>query len=104
MSVMSLNCWGVGSASTGKELRDLVTKFAPRILCIQETQISRDRVKSLVSSLSFDQSFEVDSSTRSGGLGIYWNNEINIVILGYSQYHIDVSIVGIGENPWRNQC
>jgi hypothetical protein len=24
--------------------------------------------------------------------------------LGYSQYHIDVSIVGIGENPWRNQC
>jgi exonuclease III len=104
MSVMSLNCWGVGNASTGKELRDLVKKFAPGILCIQETQISRDRVESLVASLGFDQYFEVDSTTRSGGLGIYWNNEINIGILGYSQYHIDVSVVGISENPLRNQC
>jgi hypothetical protein len=29
------------------------------------------------------------------------DNEINIDILGYSQYHIDASVSGIGDRPWR---
>jgi hypothetical protein len=91
----------VGNASTVRELKDFVVKFAPSILCIQETQISRIRVEALASSFGFDQAFAVDSDGRSGGLGIYWNNDVTIDVLGYSQYHIDVSVTGIGEIPWR---
>jgi hypothetical protein len=74
-----------------------VVKFAPSILCIQETQIDRGRVESLAGLLGFDKAFAIDSTGRSGGLGIFWNNDTSIDILVYSQYHIDISIVGIGD-------
>jgi hypothetical protein len=41
MSIYSLNYQGAGNASTVREFRDFVTKFAPSILCILETQISK---------------------------------------------------------------
>ena len=34
----------------------------------------------------------MSSSGRSGGLGIFWNEEIKLEIVGYSRYHIDVEI------------
>jgi hypothetical protein len=46
----------------------------------------------LVGSLGFNKSFAVSSSGRSGGLGIFWNEEINLEIVGYSLYHIDAII------------
>jgi hypothetical protein len=91
------NYWGVGNASTVQELRNFIIKFPPSILCIQQSQISGARVESLASSFCFDKTFTIDSDGRSGGL----NNEINIDILGYSQYHIDVSVTGIWESQWR---
>jgi exonuclease III len=97
MSLLSLNCQGAGNASTVRELRDLITKFAPSIFCIQETQINRARSESLSSSLGFDHAFGVDSDGRSGGLVMLWNNNLNIDILGYSHYHIDVSVSGLGD-------
>jgi hypothetical protein len=101
MSLFSVNCRGAGNASTVRELRDFVNKFAPSILCIQDTQISKNRVESLASSLGFDQAYAVGSDGRSGGLGLFWNNDINITVLGYSKYHIDVSVTGIGVDQWR---
>jgi hypothetical protein len=101
MSLFSVNYRGVGNASTVRELRDFVVKFAPSILCIQEAQIDRGHVESLAGLLGFDKAFAIDSAERSGGLGIFWSNDISIDILGYSQYHIDISIVGIGDIPWR---
>jgi exonuclease III len=101
MSLFSVNCRGVGNASTVRELKDFVVKFAPSILCIQETQISRTHLEALASTFGFDHAFAIDSDGRSGGLGIYWNNDINIDVLGYSHYHTDVFVPGIGEIPWR---
>jgi exonuclease III len=102
MSLFSVNCRRVGNALTVRELKDFVVKFYPSILCIQETQISRTRVEALASTFGFDNAFAVDTDGRSGGLGIYWNNDISIDVLGYSQYHIDVSVSRIGEIPCRH--
>jgi hypothetical protein len=46
-------------------------------------------VEQLKVTLGFDFSFVVSSTGRSGGLGIFWRNNINLQILPYSQYHID---------------
>lgn len=74
------------------ELRDMAKQFVPSILCILETQVERTRVESLAGSLGFNNSFAVSSSGRSGGLGIFWNDEIKVEVNGYSQYHIDVLV------------
>jgi hypothetical protein len=40
-----------------------------------ETQVHKSRVEGLKSTLGFDNAFAVSSSGRSGGLGIFWNND-----------------------------
>jgi hypothetical protein len=51
--------------------------------------------------LGYDRAFVVSSSSRSGGLGIYWDNDIKVEILPYSQYYIDAIITENGREPWR---
>ena len=71
------------------------------MLCVLETQV---RVEGLKTTLGFDNSFAVSSSGRSGGLGIFWNNEIKLDLLPYSQYHIDCIITEGSNDPWRLTC
>jgi hypothetical protein len=104
MSIFSLNYRGAGSASTVKEHCYFIIKFAPAVFCIVEIQINRSRVEGLASTLGYDHAFVVGSDGRSGGLGIFWNNSTTLDILGYSEYHIDASIEGNVETPWRLTC
>ena len=104
MSCLSWNCRGLGNGVIVKELRDLAKKFAPTVLCVLETQVPKTRVEGLKTTLGFDNSFAVSSSGRSGGLGIFWNNEIKLEFLPYSQYHIDAIVTEAGGDPWRLTC
>ena len=104
MNLLCWNCRGIGNAPTVQELHELANKFAPRVLCLVETQISGARAENLKSTLGYDCSFAVDASGRSGGLAILWNNEIKVEILGFSKYHIDGKVLGVGDQPWRLSC
>lgn len=104
MSVMSWNCRGLGMSSTVRELRTLVQKHAPTVLCVVETQLHRTRVEKLAPLLGFKNSFAVSSTGRSGGLGMYWNDDVKIEILPYSQYHMDTIVTGLEGDPWRLTC
>ena len=42
--------------------------------------------------MGYNKSFVVNSSGRSGGLGIFWKDEIKVEVIGYSKYHIDVLV------------
>ncbi|XP_073360502.1 uncharacterized protein [Aegilops tauschii subsp. strangulata] len=46
----------------------------------------------MVGSLGYEKRFLGSSSGRSGGLGIFWNEEIKLQVVGYSEYHIDVVV------------
>ena len=94
----------VGNAATVQELRDFARMLAPTLLCIVETQIEGSRVENLPSTLGYDNVYAVDSEGRSGGIGLFWNNEIKIDILGYSRYHLDVSVEEEGQDAWRMTC
>lgn len=81
MSSFNWNCQGLGNATTVKELRKIVKNVAPTMLCVLETQVDRAWVESLKSTLGFDNTFVVSSSGRSGGLGMFWNNNNRVEIL-----------------------
>ena len=74
------------------------------MLCVLETQVHKARVEGLKNSLSFDNAFAISSNRRSGGLGIFWNNNIKMEFLLYSQYHIDTIVTEAGCDPWRLTC
>lgn len=44
-------------------------------------------------SLGFDCDFYGDQIDLSGGLGLFWNNDMHVSLLSYSTSHIDVSII-----------
>ena len=67
-------------------------------------KLKSTRVEGLKKNLGYDNLFAVSSSGRSGGLGIVWNNEINLVLLPYSQYHIDAIVTEGSNDPWRLTC
>lgn len=92
---------GRATPATIRELRVLVKRFAPTILCILETQVEGSRVENLSNSLGYNKSFAVNSSGRSGGLCVFWNDIIKLEVVGYSKYHIDAEIDGIGHTPSR---
>ena len=92
MSLLCWNCRGIGKAATVRERSDLARQFAPSILCILETQLEGSRVEQLAEGLGFNKSYAVSSSGRSGGLCIFWNDEIKVQVLGYSRYHIDALV------------
>ena len=104
MSTYLWNCRSLGNDATVRELRDFAREFTPSILCVVETQINKTRVEGLASTLGYDKAFAVSSSGRSGGLGIFWNDEIKLDILPYSQYHIDVVVYPMDAEPWRLTC
>jgi hypothetical protein len=37
-------------------------------------------------------------------VGIFWNNDIKVDLLAYSQYHIDVILTEGANDPWRLTC
>ena len=98
MSVFCWNCHGAGKPAAVRELRDFALKFAPTVLCIVETQISGVRVEAFASTLGYDNSYAMNSQGRSGGIGKFWNNTIDVEILGDSVYHIDAKIQGMGQD------
>ena len=104
MSCLNWNCRGLGNGATVRELRELAKKFAPTVLCVLETQVNKARVEGLRHTLGYDKAFAVSSSGRSGGLGIFWNNNLNVEILPYSQNHIDAIIYDGLCDPWRLTC
>lgn len=106
MSIFCWNCRGAGKSVIVRELRDFARKIAPSVLCMVETQLSKSRVENLACTLGFDNAYAVSSSGRSGGLGMFWYNEINIDVFGYSDYHIDahVTLTLPDTEPWRLTC
>ena len=104
MNALCWNCRGAGKPTAVRELREFAKKFTPTLLCIVETQIEGSRVEALASSIGYDNAYAVDSQGRSGGIGLFWNNVIKIEILGYSCYHLDVSVEEEGEDKWRLTC
>ena len=104
MSALCWNCRGAGKAAAVRELRELARKFAPTLLCIVETQIKGTRVEALASTLGYDDGRAIDSQGRSGGISLFWNNNITVTVLGSSLYHIDCSIGEAGHDPWHLRC
>jgi hypothetical protein len=71
MSVLSVNCHGLGGDVTIRDLRVLTERHTPYLLCVVETQLHKTRVKNLAHSLHFDKCFAISSSGRSGGIAIF---------------------------------
>lgn len=89
---MSWNCRGIGVAMTVRALRDLVSHYHPSLLFLCETKAKKRKVDHLRRILAFDHGFVVDASGRSGGLALFWKNDVTVSVLSFCKNFIHTKV------------
>ncbi|KAH7856993.1 hypothetical protein Vadar_007799 [Vaccinium darrowii] len=80
MLVLTWNCQGVGRTLTGQALGDLVRKNRPSILFLMESKNNKVKMETIRRSLGFVYSHYVDPEGLSGGLALWWNTDVDMVV------------------------
>ncbi|KAG5553067.1 hypothetical protein RHGRI_011057 [Rhododendron griersonianum] len=80
MILLTWNCQGVGRTLTTQALGDIVRKNRPSIFFLMETKNNKVLQETIRRRLGFDFSNYVDLIGLSGGLALWWKNEVEIDI------------------------
>ncbi|XP_074342205.1 uncharacterized protein LOC141679663 [Apium graveolens] len=104
MNVLSWNCRGLGLPRTVRVLGDLIRTHKPKFLFLSETISYANKVEELRVKFGFAQCFSVDRVGRSGGLAIFWRNNVNCEVTSYSRNHVNVNFLNNGAAVWSPSC
>ncbi|XP_074339551.1 uncharacterized protein LOC141677486 isoform X1 [Apium graveolens] len=104
MKILSWNCRGLGSPRTVRVLGDLVRVHKPDFLFLCETIAFSNKVEEMRIKLGFAQFFSVDRVSRSGGLAIFWRNNVQCEVTSYSRNHVNVNFFNNETVAWSLSC
>jgi hypothetical protein len=68
-----------------------VCKFCPKIVFISETRQQKERVR-LGGRIGLEKALVVDGHREGGGLVLFWDASIKIIVLSYGLHYIDTLI------------
>ncbi|GLT85577.1 hypothetical protein SLE2022_037640 [Rubroshorea leprosula] len=88
MKILSWNCQGLGQALTRRELTDLIFKHRPCLVFLMETKKHKKYLERLRRKYAFSNGVYVESQGYSGGLALWWTEEVHISI-----YYTDKNVV-----------
>ncbi|KAF7133357.1 hypothetical protein RHSIM_Rhsim09G0070000 [Rhododendron simsii] len=71
---------GIGRTLTTQALGDLVSKNRPSIIFLMETKNNKVKMETIRRSLKFDNSSYVDPEGLSGGLALWWTNNLEVEV------------------------
>ena len=81
MLVLSWNCQGVGRPLTVCNLRELCRVHRPDVVFLMETKNKQNKLESIRRSTCFNGHFYVDPVGRSGGLALWWRDNLAMQVL-----------------------
>lgn len=83
---------------------DLVKVHKPEFLFLSETISYANKIEELRIKLGFAQCFSVDRVGRSGGLAVFWKNNVYCEITGYSRNHVNLNFLNNNVAVWSLSC
>ena len=101
MSILSLNCCGLGDESAVGELFRLIKVQRPRIVFLMETKLKKKGIEEVKNELKIDNVVCVDRIGMSGGLALFWDSEWDVKLRTLSKSHIDVIVIEKDGVSWR---
>ena len=94
MSLLSWNCHGLGNRRTVCALVKVINKQDPNIVFLIETKSGLDWMLKIRDWCKYKNGLIVPSRGSSGGLALFWKQEIRLDIQTYSHSHIDAWVDG----------
>jgi exonuclease III len=89
MRLVVWNSRGVGNGPTVRGILDLRDKEDPDVFFLSETKAVREKLEWLRWKLGMPNMIVKDCSGQSGGLAMFWKNEVNVRQIGFaSKYHL----------------
>lgn len=82
----------MGSHWTFDAMCDVIHTNKPQLVFFSETKITGQHAKNLRLKLRFDSCVVASPEGLSGGLFMFWNRDIDVTLLSYNKYHIDMAI------------
>ncbi|XP_021743457.1 uncharacterized protein LOC110709547 [Chenopodium quinoa] len=102
MKILAWNCYGIGNPSTVKALQDWCWRERPNVVFVSKIKIDSQRLELIRNRCSFTNGLCISSSGRSGGIGLWWNNNLTVNISGFSAHHICGEVCNNENEPrWR---
>lgn len=103
MSIISWNCRGLASPATIRELSELCRIHQPDIMFLMETRAPRERAEKMQRRLKFKRCFVVNPIGLSGGLCLFWNDNVHVQIFNVSPNFIHTNI-SFGSSSYDFDC
>lgn len=96
------NCRGVGNSRTICDLTALVQYCNLKLVFLSETRQSEERVKKLRWRLGLKGCLAVSSNGLSGGIALFWEENLDVKLITIDNRLIDVSVQETPSSPiWR---
>ncbi|XP_025640911.1 uncharacterized protein [Arachis hypogaea] len=101
MIVVSWNCRGMAAPSAVSELRSICKYLRPSVLFLMETKASNLSCVRLKRTLGFDNMFCVESRGLSGGLCLFWKNNLSVNVYAWCDSFIKARISVTNDIDWE---
>ncbi|KAK4270612.1 hypothetical protein QN277_019396 [Acacia crassicarpa] len=93
MNILAWNCQGLGAALTVQNLKEVCFRKKPQLVFVMESKQKARVVRKIRRRCGFTQEWIVDPIGYSGGLALWWSEDITVNILFSSQNIIHTSIL-----------
>lgn len=97
ISLISWNCRGLENHQSVRALQKVINKEDPAIVFLMETKSDLEWMRKVKEWCKFKHGHIVPSQGKSGGLAMFWREEVKLDIQTYSSSHIDAWVHG-GDN------
>ena len=95
------NCRGLGNPQTVLSICELNKSHKPDFFVQIETHAQASRVQQLKQKMGYEGAFCVESVGRAEGMAIFWSKARSMSLLGFSDNHIDMEVLGDEEKRRR---
>ncbi|XVF05051.1 hypothetical protein REPUB_Repub05bG0137700 [Reevesia pubescens] len=101
MTILLWNCKSIGRVKFRRYAKELIFVNKVKMLIIVEPRISRDTADNVIRELRFDGHTKVDAVGFSGGIWIFWRNNIGSVqVYAKESQILSIVITGTMGRRW----